>query len=46
MDSTHSNQEARASSSSEDISRPFDWQAQGSPTFQPLSSVRIERSSP
>ena len=47
MDDTDSNQEADARSSPEDISTSFNLRVlEGSPTFQPLSSQRIERSPP
>ena len=46
MDNTESDQEASTQSSPEDISRQIDLRALGSPTFEPLSLVQIERPPP
>ena len=46
MDDTDTNQEASPQSSIEDTPRQIDLRALGSPTFAPLSPVRIERSPP
>ena len=46
MDDTDTNQEASPQSSTDDIPRQIDLRALGSPTYAPLSPVRIERSPP
>ena len=46
MDNTESDQEASTQSSPEDSSRQIDLRAIGSPTLEPLSLVRIDRSPP
>ena len=46
MDNTESDQEASTPSSTEDTPRHIDLQEFGSPTFEPLSLVRIERTPP
>ena len=46
MDNTESDQEASTQSSPEDTSRQIDLRAIGSPTFEPLSLVQIDRTPP
>ena len=46
MDNTESDQEASTQSSPEDISRQIDLRALGSPTFEPLSLIQIDRTPP
>ena len=46
MDNADSDQEASTQSSTEDTPRQIDLRALGSPTFVPLSPVRIRRSPP